>query len=170
MLRLGARRAALHARPRHHAPACIGKLLATSSAADASAGDGDLLALPLFHTLAERALEGVQDVAEEFADADPEERMEVEFSGDVLEISVRAGGTFVLNKQTPNRQLWLSSPVSGPLRYNFDVASATWRNARDNETALTATLADDLEQLLGERLSFDQVEAELRELAAAGGS
>lgn len=25
-------------------------------------------------------------------------------------------GTYVINKQTPNRQLWLSSPVSGPKR------------------------------------------------------
>uniref|UniRef100_A0AC35TSH0 Ferroxidase n=1 Tax=Rhabditophanes sp. KR3021 TaxID=114890 RepID=A0AC35TSH0_9BILA len=28
-------------------------------------------------------------------------------------------GTYVINKQTPNRQIWLSSPLSGPKRYNF---------------------------------------------------
>ena len=26
----------------------------------------------------------------------------------------------MINKQTPNRQIWLSSPVSGPKRYDWD--------------------------------------------------
>ena len=30
-------------------------------------------------------------------------------------------GTYVLNKQPPNRQIWLSSPVSGPKRYDWVV-------------------------------------------------
>lgn len=28
-------------------------------------------------------------------------------------------GTYVINRQTPNRQIWLSSPTSGPKRYDF---------------------------------------------------
>uniref|UniRef100_T1JFT7 ferroxidase n=1 Tax=Strigamia maritima TaxID=126957 RepID=T1JFT7_STRMM len=28
-------------------------------------------------------------------------------------------GTYVINKQSPNRQIWLSSPLSGPKRYDF---------------------------------------------------
>ena len=32
-------------------------------------------------------------------------------------------GTYVINKQAPNRQLWLSSPVSGPVRYDLVVSS-----------------------------------------------
>ena len=28
-------------------------------------------------------------------------------------------GTYVLNRQTPNKQIWLSSPKSGPKRYDF---------------------------------------------------
>ncbi|KAJ5101639.1 hypothetical protein NUU61_003861 [Penicillium alfredii] len=37
----------------------------------------------------------------------------------VLNISVPAIGTYVLNKQPPNKQIWLSSPVSGPKRYDW---------------------------------------------------
>ena len=151
------------------ASCCVPARLASSSTSDA-AGDGEFpVSLQQFHTLSERVLEGIENVAEEFADADPDERVEVEVSGDVLEISVRGGGTFVLNKQTPNRQVWLSSPVPGPQRYNFCLRSAMWRNSRDDDVELTALLADDLEQLLGTRLSFDQVEADLRE-ALDGGS
>ncbi|KAJ6808284.1 frataxin, mitochondrial [Iris pallida] len=35
-------------------------------------------------------------------------------------------GTYVINKQTPNRQVWLSSPVSGPSRFDWDVESKSW--------------------------------------------
>lgn len=28
-------------------------------------------------------------------------------------------GSYVINRQTPNRQIWLSSPTSGPKRYDF---------------------------------------------------
>lgn len=28
-------------------------------------------------------------------------------------------GTYVINRQSPNRQIWLSSPTSGPKRYDY---------------------------------------------------
>lgn len=28
-------------------------------------------------------------------------------------------GTYVVNRQSPNRQIWLSSPTTGPKRYDF---------------------------------------------------
>ena len=36
----------------------------------------------------------------------------IDFGGDL--------GVWVLNKQAPNQELWLSSPVSGPNHYIFD--------------------------------------------------
>ena len=36
-----------------------------------------------------------------------------------MNISVPNVGTYVLNKQPPNKQIWLSSPVSGPKRYDW---------------------------------------------------
>ena len=35
-------------------------------------------------------------------------------------------GTYVINKQSPNRQIWLSSPISGPSRFDFDLETETW--------------------------------------------
>ena len=51
-------------------------------------------------------------------------------------------GTWVLNKQVPNRQLWLSSPVSGPCRYEH--VDGTWTHTRDG-----SSLAELLERELG---------------------
>lgn len=31
----------------------------------------------------------------------------------------KSHGTYVINRQTPNKQIWLSSPTSGPKRYDF---------------------------------------------------
>ncbi|XP_017006648.2 frataxin homolog, mitochondrial [Drosophila takahashii] len=37
-------------------------------------------------------------------------------------------GTYVINRQTPNKQIWLSSPTSGPKRFDFvgTVAAGRW--------------------------------------------
>ena len=74
-------------------------------------------------------------------------------------------GTFVLNKQAPNLQLWLSSPISGPLRYNYSSADAAWRNSRDDHELL-ALLTSDFAELVGPGrppLDFESVAAELRD-------
>ena len=39
----------------------------------------------------------------------------------MLTIVYPPNGTYVLNKQPPNKQIWLSSPVSGPKRYDWVV-------------------------------------------------
>ena len=54
----------------------------------------------------------------------------------------------MLNKQPPNRQIWLSSPVSGPKRYDWvtqgqDVKSGKWLYSRDG-SSLTELLEGEL--------------------------
>jgi frataxin len=85
---------------------------------------------------------------------------------------VRLGkhGTYVINKQTPNRQVWLSSPVSGPFRYDRratppppsgaageaaasaaapeDGDEGAWVYARDGHS-LEAKLEREMEALIG---------------------
>ncbi|KAL8636792.1 MAG: hypothetical protein Q9228_005856 [Teloschistes exilis] len=43
----------------------------------------------------------------------------------VLTLAFPPIGTYVLNKQPPNKQIWLSSPKSGPKRYDYVVTSAS---------------------------------------------
>ena len=77
-----------------------------------------------------------------------------------------AADQFVLNKQGPNKQLWLSSPIRGPLRYDFCMQMTSWRNTRDGHELLPA-LSEDVEQLTGHRLCFDSVTQQIRETALA---
>lgn len=67
-----------------------------------------------------------------------------------MNIIVPGVGTYVLNKQPPNKQIWLSSPVSGPKRYDWIVE----RNADGVDTRLWVYLRDGsvLTDLLNEEL------------------
>lgn len=74
-----------------------------------------------------------------------------------MTIRTEAKGTYVLNKQPPNKQIWLSSPISGPKRYDWAVsgdgqgdkegtATGRWIYTRDQTT---------LDQLILEELDVD---------------
>ncbi|KAI0216669.1 Mitochondrial matrix iron chaperone [Massospora cicadina] len=66
----------------------------------------------------------------------------------VLTLSLGELGTYVINKQPPNCQIWLSSPISGPKRYDFDVSSGQWVYHRDG-TTLTQLLENELRGAFG---------------------
>ncbi|OKL59991.1 hypothetical protein UA08_04781 [Talaromyces atroroseus] len=70
-----------------------------------------------YHEVSEHYLEvllaEVERVQEDGSD------VEAEYSAGVLNIIVPGVGTYVLNKQPPNHQIWLSSPISGPKRYDW---------------------------------------------------
>ncbi|EDX17472.1 GD16083 [Drosophila simulans] len=54
---------------------------------------------------------------------------DVAYSDGVLTVNLGGQhGTYVINRQTPNKQIWLSSPTSGPKRYDFvgTVAAGRW--------------------------------------------
>jgi len=70
----------------------------------------------------------------------------------VLTIDCGKKGVFVLNKQAPNKQIWLASPISGPLRYNF--CSTGWTNTRDGHDIRTR-LKTELESIFGGGLSLN---------------
>jgi frataxin len=63
-------------------------------------------------------------------------------------------GSYVLNKQGPNRQIWWSSPVSGPKRFEWSETRGAWVSTRDASITLTALLREELRQLARVDLSF----------------
>nr|XP_054507968.1 frataxin, mitochondrial [Agelaius phoeniceus] len=74
-----------------------------------------------YEKLAEETLDSLADFFEDLADKPftPED-YDVSLGSGVLTIKLGGDmGTYVINKQTPNRQIWLSSPTSGPKRYDW---------------------------------------------------
>jgi frataxin len=79
---------------------------------------------------------------------------DVQYSSGVLTVKLgKTHGTYVLNKQTPNLQIWLSSPVSGPKR--FDFIDNTWVYKRTGES-LHDLLSSELSKSLGKRVDFSE--------------
>ena len=94
---------------------------ATRSASSAAGDD--------YVALADEALDTILEKADELSDE--RDDVEVELSSGVLTLKTPEG-TWVLNKQVPNRQLWLSSPLSGPCRYEY--VEGTWTHTRDGSS------------------------------------
>ncbi|XP_031834467.1 frataxin isoform X1 [Nomia melanderi] len=58
---------------------------------------------------------------------------DVSYGDGVLTIKFgKTYGTYVINRQTPNKQIWLSSPKSGPKRYDF--VNGKWIYKHDGKT------------------------------------
>lgn len=62
---------------------------------------------------------------------------DAEYSQGVLTIKFDSETVYVLNKQPPNEQIWLSSPFSGPKRFEWNSEQASWRDVRNSEVELT---------------------------------
>lgn len=139
-----------------------GGLRALSSGAGAKPPE---LELHVYQAAASRTLQCLQEKMEAMVD-ESDDDSDVDFSGDVLNLTIGDRGTFVLNKQEPNKQIWLSSPVSGPLRYDLDVEALDWVNTRDR-SLLSAVLGRDISQLVGREVAFDVNGAVAEALRAA---
>eukprot|EP00095_Tigriopus_kingsejongensis_P002121 maker-scaffold447_size167621-snap-gene-0.48 protein:Tk02121 transcript:maker-scaffold447_size167621-snap-gene-0.48-mRNA-1 annotation:"ribosome-releasing factor mitochondrial-like" len=86
-----------------------------------------------FDRESEETLESLGERFEELLDFNPSmEGSDVSLSNGVLTVELPIHGTYVINKQSPNRQIWLSSPQSGPAR--FDYLEGKWVYERSGET------------------------------------
>lgn len=64
-----------------------------------------------YHKLSDEILDFMCAKLEELADEIDMKGFDVEYNQGVMTISVGQHGTYVINKQPPNHQIWLSSPV-----------------------------------------------------------
>ena len=106
----------------------------------------------------EETLESLCEKFEELLEQDfvPESiasEADVTLSNGVLNVHLPGHGTYVINKQSPNRQIWLSSPVSGPYRYDYDSESKSWVYRHSGES-LHQLLELELSDILKNRCGF----------------
>ncbi|KAI2632262.1 Frataxin [Hypoxylon sp. NC1633] len=96
-----------------------------------------------YHELADEYLDNILSKYENLQDEKGE--VDVEFSSGVMSVKVPNVGTYVINKQPPNKQIWLSSPISGPKRFDYvvigdgagdkqDTGKGDWVYMRDGTT------------------------------------
>ncbi|OUS42049.1 hypothetical protein BE221DRAFT_63502 [Ostreococcus tauri] len=83
-----------------------------------------------FNDSVDRILRHIHDTVEVWSEDAGVRGSDTTFEMGVVTLSFGSRGTFVLNKQTPVQELWLSSPVSGPSHYTFCDRTRTWRDKR----------------------------------------
>lgn len=113
-----------------------------------------------FVTVCSDTLESLVDYFEQIIDESGTLRNpDVTYGDGVLTVSFgEPHGTYVINRQLPNRQIWLSSPTSGPKRYDFipdkrTVNEGYWLYRHDGVT-LHELLQQEITAIVGRKLDF----------------
>lgn len=97
-----------------------------------------------FETIADRTLEGFMETIDENLG----DRLDVDMEGGILTIELDSGGQYVINKHAPNRQIWMSSPISGACHFSYDADRKEWMDTRGG-FGLSDLLAKELEAATG---------------------
>ncbi|CAH0559584.1 unnamed protein product [Brassicogethes aeneus] len=103
----------------------------------------------VFEKACEETLESLSDYFEEVIEnCDYLQKADVSYSSGVLTVNLGdKHGTYVINRQSPNKQIWLSSPTSGPKRYDYEDEGKCWIYKRDGKT-LHQLLQDEISKVV----------------------
>nr|KAF6433824.1 hypothetical protein HJG59_008878 [Molossus molossus] len=130
---------------------CLMNLRTTGTLGDAGSLDDTT-----YERLAGETLDSLAEFFEDLADKPYTcEDYDVSFGNGVLTIKLGGDlGTYVINKQTPNKQIWLSSPSSGPKRYNW--TGKNWVYAHDG-VSLHELLATEMTKALKTKVDLSSL-------------
>ncbi|QIW96807.1 hypothetical protein AMS68_002325 [Peltaster fructicola] len=119
-----------------------------------------------YHLHADEFINKVNERAEEIAEQRND--VEVDYSAGVLTITMPPNGTYVINKQPPNKQIWLSSPITGPKRYDWSISGESMDQKEGSGTGEWIYIRDgsSLSDLLRKELGIDATVGDLEKQLA----
>ena len=83
----------------------------------------------IFENIAEKTLNMLLDrIDDALGDA-----FDVDLNGGILIIELENGAQYVINKNAPNYEIWMSSPHSGASHYYLDDDLETWVDTRNGD-------------------------------------
>jgi frataxin len=101
-----------------------------------------------YHTFADETLEDLQDAVENALESANIPEFEITFASGVMTMVMPPHGIWVINKQSPNQQLWWSSPLSGPRRYEYQDGEWVYTRADESHSmTLAQTLQEEIKQI-----------------------
>lgn len=83
--------------------------------------------------------------------------LDVDYEAGILTLKLPDGQTYLLNKHAPNREIWLSSPISGAWHFAPTDDGAVWRSTRpvaEGPDDLLAMLQAELTTLTGSTIDL----------------
>ncbi|XP_054756420.2 frataxin, mitochondrial-like [Lytechinus pictus] len=110
-----------------------------------------------YEKIADQTLDHLSEFFEILGDSEncPSE-FDVMYSSGVLTVAFgQEHGTYVINKQTPNKQIWLSSPTSGPKRYDY--INKRWIYIHDG-MAIHDLLSQEISKILDSPVDVSEAE------------
>ncbi|CAA3020413.1 frataxin, mitochondrial [Olea europaea subsp. europaea] len=143
--------------PRRSLSLCSYSSLSEESQAPTAINYSSLLPEEKYHSLANSTIHDLLEKLEEYGDSLDIDGYDIDYGNEVLTLKLGAAGTYVINKQTPNRQIWMSSPVSGPSRFDWDQNAQAWIYRR-TKGDLMKVLETELEQLCGKSIDLSSIQ------------
>ena len=84
------------------------------------------------------------------------DRLETDFVEGVLKVNfLKSRQNYIINIQRPNLQIWFSSPISGPQRYEYNIIKKTWNNIR-NDIDMLSLLQEEFNSILKAGYGLDR--------------
>ena len=103
------------------------------------------LTIEEYHKHSSETFEQMLDELDLFFEENKIMEAEIDEEAGVMQINC-SEGSYVINKQPPTKQIWLSSPISGPKR--FDYHNNQWISLRDN-IKLSELLQEEMNLMYG---------------------
>lgn len=109
----------------------------------------------VYFSALQHSLESITETMEPLVEklAEDDEDCDLELSDGVLTLNLGKKGTFVISRQTPTRQLWLSSPISGPWHYEFDATATVWKCTK-SPISFWQRMETELSQIFDTKIEF----------------
>ena len=104
----------------------------------------------LFNSLANPFLESI---FEEIEEKDVDMLIDADLNDGILTLELDSGQQYVVSKHAPSKQVWLSSPLSGGLHYDYNDDTESWELTKDG-SRLNELLTKELYQLTGTAFDF----------------
>ncbi|TPX37042.1 ferroxidase [Synchytrium microbalum] len=100
-----------------------------------------------YHRVSDEYLDKLVEYFEAVGDETETKGYDIVYSDGVMTLKLGSAGTYVINKQPPNRQIWLSSPKSGPARFEYSDAKKLWLHVRTGQV-LNEILDREIQELM----------------------
>jgi len=98
-----------------------------------------------FHRAVDAVLSRIEAAVEE------SDSLDVDLEAGILTITCRDGSRIIVNRQTPNREIWVAARSGG---FHFVAREGEWRDTRSGDE-LFASLARIVASQGGEEVDFD---------------
>ena len=79
-----------------------------------------------FHAISNATLMHFNDQLEQAYDNEDLDELDLDEGSGILSIITADDVTFIVSKHQPSQQLWLASPISGGLHFDFDTNAQDW--------------------------------------------